>query len=127
MSYRRNSWMGMLANMIPLAVMVLLVASLVLTGGKANAEYPKGTAQFPADPTLNSADTIVFVSAAQLSNSVSKDAIAADKRYLREVAEIDSIIRYKLTQKLGFGVRFDGTSQDELLEPTLFMGFRSRW
>ncbi|MBL4851752.1 MAG: hypothetical protein JKY90_05665 [Gammaproteobacteria bacterium] len=127
MSYCRNSWMGMLANMIPLVVMTLLVTSLVLTGGKANAEYPNSAAQFSADSTLNSADTIVFVSAAQLIDSVSKDAIAVDKRYLREVAEIDSIIRYKLTQKLGLGVRFDGTSQDDILEPTLFMGFRSRW
>lgn len=118
MSYRRNNWMDMLTNMLALAVMILLV---VVFTNKAHA------ARFADDPTFDTADTVAFVSAAQLIDSVSKDAIAADKRYLRDVAEIDSVIHYKFTQKMGLGIRFDGTSQEDILEPTFFMGFRTRW
>ena len=118
MSYRHNSWMDMLTNMIALAVTILLV---VVFTNNAHA------AQFADDPAFNATETIAFVSAAKLIDSVSKDAIAADKRYLREVAEIDSVIHYKFTRKWGLGVRFDGTSQDDILEPTFFMGFRSHW
>jgi len=117
-SYRCNSWIDVLTNMIALAVMVVL---LIIFTAKANAE------QFSDYLNVNSTDTIVFVSAAQLIDSVSKDAIALDRRYLRDVAEVDSIIHYQFTQKLGLGVRFDGTSQEDILEPTLFMGFRTRW
>ncbi len=117
MSYRRYSWVDMLTNMTALAVTILLV---VLFSNNAYA------AQFP-DDQANAAKTVAFVSAAQLIDSVSKDGIAIDRRYLREVAEVDSVIHYKFTQKWGLGVRFDGTSQNDILEPTLFMGFRSRW
>ena len=118
MSYRRNSWVDMLINMTALAVMILLVAMFT---NHAHA------AQFSDAPILNASETVAFVSAAQLIDSVSKDAIATDRRYLRDVAQVDSVIHYKLTQKWGLGVRFDGTSQDDILEPTLFMGFRTRW
>lgn len=117
-SYRRNNWMDMLANMIALAVMVLLVTMFT---SKANA------ADFADNLDLNTSDTVAFVSAAQLIDSVSKDAIALDHRYLKEVDLVDSLIHYKFTRKVGLGVRFDGTSQDDILEPTFFMGFRSRW
>lgn len=108
----------MLANMIALVVMVFLVTMFTT---KANA------ANFADDFNYNTSDTVAFVSAAQLIDSVSKDAIALDHRYLKEVELIDSLIHYKFTRKLGLGVRFDGTSQDDILEPTFFMGFRTRW
>jgi len=118
MSCRDTSWMGMLANMIALVVTMLL---LVVFTSSVHA------ARFADDPTFSNADTIVFVSAAQLIDSVSKDAIASDTRYLRDVAEVDSLIRYKFTQKLGVGMRFDGISQDDILEPTFYMGFKTYW
>jgi len=118
MSCRCTHWMATLKNMTALAAVMLMA---VVFNSNAYA------AQFVDDPTINIADTIVFVSVAQLIDSVSKDAIAVDRRYLREVAEIDSIIRYKFNQKLGAGVRFDGTSQDDILEPTFYLGFRTYW
>ncbi len=117
-SYRRNNWVDMMANVIALVIMVFLVTMFTT---KANA------VNFADDLNLDTTDTVAFVSAAQLIDSVSKDAIALDHRYLREVDLIDSLIHYKFTQKLGLGVRFDGTSQEDILEPTFFMGFRSRW
>lgn len=118
MPYRHSNWLDMMTNIIALTVCALLVI-----GVTNNAM----AAKFVNDPDSGAADTIAFVAAAQLIDSVSHDARAMENRYLQEVAEIDSLIHYDFNQKVGMGVRFDGTSQDDILEPTFFVGFRTRW
>lgn len=118
MSYRHSSWLDMMTNMFALVVVCLLVI------GVTNSAM---AAKFADDPSYNNSDVVAFVSAAQLIDSVSRDARALEIRYLEEVAIVDSLIHYKLTQKVGMGIRFDGTSQDDILEPTFFMGFKTRW
>lgn len=121
MLHRRLNWLALVTNLFSLVIAVLLVFTVTRAALAAEVDINDGAG------SIGGADTIIFFSAADLIDSISKDPRAADKHYLRDVAEVDGLIKVRLSQQTGAGVRFDGVSPSNLLEPTFFFGFRSRW